>query len=99
MFFIGFLRTEGKKAKTALGSTNRPVCKDRAFGGYFAQKGCKIKGRFTDIFEFQVMCFVLDWSGRWGPTSTSGLLIRIAAQRNNGYDHFHGVAISFLPLF
>lgn len=34
-----------------------------------------------DIFELRVRYFVLDRSGRWGPTFTSGLLINFAAKR------------------
>ncbi len=34
-----------------------------------------------DIFGVQVMCFVLDWTGRLGLTFTTGLFIRFAAKR------------------
>ena len=48
---------------------------------YFAKMGCKIEYGFTDIFGFRVKYFMLDWSGRWGPTFTTGLLTRFAAKR------------------
>jgi len=43
--------------------------------------GCKIEVGFADIFEFQVRCFVFDWSDRWGLAFTTGLLIKFAAKR------------------
>ena len=36
---------------------------------------------YLDIFGVQVMCFVLDWTGRLGLTFTTGLFIRFAAKR------------------
>lgn len=43
-------------------------------GVYFAKTGCKIEYGFTDILGFRVRYFVLDRSGRWGPTFASGRL-------------------------
>ena len=50
-------------------------------GVYFAKMGCKIEVGFTDIFGFRVRYFVIDRSGCWGRSFTSGLLIRFAAKR------------------
>ena len=51
-------------------------------GVYFAQMGCKIEDGFTDIFGFQVRCFVFDRSDCvWDEPFTTGLLIRFAAKR------------------
>ena len=75
------------------------IHKNECVPGYFAQKDCNIEDRFTDIFGFQVWKLVSDRSDRWGPTFTSGLLIRFAAKREDGRDHFQGAVISFLPLF
>ena len=86
-FFIDSLRTEGKRQKQPFGAPTDPVCKDRHVGVYFAQKGCKIEDGFTDIYGFRVRYFMLDRSGRWGPTFTSGLLIRFSAKRENGRNH------------
>ena len=36
--------------------------------------GCKIEDGFTDILRFRVRYFMLDRSGRWGPTFASGRL-------------------------
>ena len=52
-----------------------------------------------DIFGVQVMCFVLDWTGRLGLTFTTGLLIRFAAKRKMAEAICSGAAISFLPSF
>lgn len=66
-------------------------------GVYFAKMGCKIEYGFTDIFGFQVMYLELDWSGRWGWSFISGLLIRFAAKRKMAEAICSGAAISFLP--
>lgn len=72
----------GDKGKNSLlGPRQTSSAKIGHVGVYFAQKGCKIEYGFTDIFGFRVRYFVLDRSARWGPTFTSGLLIRFAAKR------------------
>ena len=68
-------------------------------GVYFAQKGCKIEYGFTDIFGFRVRYFVLDRSARWGPTFTSGLLIRFAAKRKMAETIFMAQPSLFFPHF
>jgi hypothetical protein len=70
-----------KRQKQPFRAPTDPVAKIGHVGVYFAKTGCKIEDGFTDILGFQVMCFVLDWSGRWGPTFTSGLFIKFAAKR------------------
>lgn len=73
-FFIGFLRTEGKRQKQPFGPRQTPSAKIEHVGVYFAKMGCKIEDGFTDILGFRVRYFVLDRSGRWGPTFASGRL-------------------------
>ena len=93
-----FLQRE-KRQKRPFGPRLTSSAKIEHVGVYFAKMGCKIEDGFTDIFGVQVMCFVLDWTGRLGLTFTTGLFIRFAAKRENDRSHFHGAAISFLPLF
>ena len=64
----------GKRQKLPFEPRLTPSAKIEHVGVYFAKMGCKIEDGFTDIFGFQVRYFVLDWSGRWGPTFTSDRL-------------------------
>ena len=89
----------GKRQKQPLGAPTDLVCKDKHVGVYFAKKGCKIKGGFTDILGFQVMYLVLDWSGRWGRSFTSGLLIRFAAKGKMAETIFMAQSSLFFPYF
>ena len=67
---------------------------------YFAKTGCKIEDGFMDIFGVQVMCFVLDWTGRLGLTFTTGLFIRFAAKREKQLNPFFMAQPSlFFPYF
>lgn len=53
-----------------------------------------------DIFGVQVMCFVLDWTGRLGLTFTTGLFIRFAAKREKQLNPFFMAQPShFFPYF
>ena len=96
-FYRLILLQREKRQKRPFGPRLTSSAKIRHVGVYFAKTGCKIEDGFTDIFGFQVWKLVSDRSDRWGPTFTSGLLIRFAAKREDGRDHFHGAAISFLP--
>ena len=71
----------GKGKNSLLGPLQTPSAKIEHIGVYFAKTGCKIEGGFTDIFGFRIRYFVIDRSGRWGRSFTSGLLIRFAAKR------------------
>lgn len=74
-FFIDSLRTEGKEAKNSpFEHRLTSSAKIGHVGVYFAKTGCKIEDGFTDILGFRVRYFVLDRSGRWGPTFASGRL-------------------------
>ena len=89
IFFIDSLRTGGERGKNSpLVPRLTPSTKIGHVGVYFAKMGCKIEDGFTDISGFQVMCFVLDWSGHWGPTFTSGLFIKFAAKREKWLSPF-----------
>ena len=80
--FYRLIFYRGKRGKNSLfGPRQTPSAKIGHVGVYFAKTGCKIEYGFTDIFGVQVMYFVLDWSGRWGRSLISGLLIRFAAKR------------------
>jgi len=82
IFFIVSLRIEGKRGNNSpSGPRQTPSAKIEHVGVYFAKTGCKIEDDFTDIFEVQVMCLLLDWTGRLGLTFTTGLFIRFAAKR------------------
>lgn len=82
-FFHRLPPNRGERDKNSpFGPRQTPSAKIGHVGVYFAKTGCKIEGGgFADIFEFQVRCFVLDRSGRWRRSFTSGLLIRFAAKR------------------
>ena len=71
----------GKGKNLPFGPRLTSSAKIEHVGVYFAKKGCKIEGGFTDIFGFRIRYFVIDRSGRWGRSFTSGLLIRFAAKR------------------
>ena len=84
-FFYRLSPNRGEKAKNFLFEPRLTLsAKIEHVGVYFAKMGCKIEYGFTDIFGFRVKYFMLDWSGRWGPTFTTGLLTRFAAKRKNG---------------
>ncbi len=71
----------GKGKNLPFGPRLTSSAKIEHVGVYFAKKGCKIENGFADIFGFQVMYLVLDWSDRLGLTFTTGFLIRFAAKR------------------
>ena len=73
-----------KRQKQPFRAPTDPVAKIGHVGVYFAKTGCKIEHGFTDIFGFQVRYLVLYWSGRWGSTFITELLIRFASKRENG---------------
>lgn len=99
-FFYRLSPNRGEKGKNGLFKPRlASSTKIGHVGVYFAKMGCKIESGFTDIFGFQVMYLELDWSGHWGPTFTSGLLIRFSAKRKMASAICRGAAISFLPLF
>ena len=54
--------------------------------------GCKIEDGFADIFGVRVMYLELDWSGRWGRSLISELLIRFAAKREKWLSPFSFMA-------
>lgn len=88
-FFIDSLRTEGKKAKTALSAPdNSRLHGIEHVGVYFAKTGCKIEDGFTDVFGFRVRYFLLDRRRRLGLTFTTGFLIRFAAKREKWLSPF-----------
>lgn len=86
VFFHRLSPNRGKKGKNLpLGSRLTSSAKIEHVGVYFAKMGCKIEDGFTDIFGFQVRCFVLDWSGCLGLTFTTGLLIKaLQPKEKNG---------------
>ena len=94
-----FLQRE-KRQKRPFGPRLTSSAKIRHVGVYFAKTGCKIEDGFMDIFGVQVMCFVLDWTGRLGLTFTTGLFIRFAAKREKWLSPFswHGHLFSSLIL-
>ena len=98
-FFHRLLRTEGKKQKIPFEPRQAPFAKIEHVGVYFAKMGCKIEVGFTDIFGFRVRYFVIDRSGRWGRSFTSGLLIRFAAKRKMTETIFMAQPSLFFPHF
>lgn len=82
-FFSSTLSEQrGKGKNSPLDPRLTPSAKIGHVGVYFAQMGCKIEDGFTDIFGFQVRCFVFDRSDCvWDGPFTTGLLIRFAAKR------------------
>lgn len=94
-----FLQRE-KRQKRPFGPRLTSSAKIRHVGVYFAKTGCKIEDGFMDIFGVQVMCFVLDWTGRLGLTFTTGLFIRFAAKREKQLNPFSMAQPSlFFPHF
>ena len=74
-FFHRLSPNRGKKAKNFLFEPRLTLsAKIEHVGVYFAKMGCKIEGGFTDIFGFRLRYFMLDRSGRWGPTIVLGRL-------------------------
>ena len=69
-----------------------PSAKIEHVGVYFAKTGCKIEDGFVDIFGVRVMYLELDWSGRWGRSLISGLLIRFTAKREKWLSPFSFMA-------
>ena len=89
-----------KRQKQPFRAPTDPVAKIGHVGVYFAKTGCKIEDGFMDIFGVQVMCFVLDWTGRLGLTFTTGLFIRFAAKREKQLNPFFMAQPSlFFPYF
>ena len=83
VFFYRLSPNRGKKGKNSPWEYRQtPSAKIEHVGVYFAKMGCKIEDGFTDIFGFQVRCFVFDRSDCvWDRPFTTGLLIRFAAKR------------------
>ena len=90
VFFHRLPPNRGKKAKKFLfESRQTPFAKIEHVGVYFAKMSCKIEDGFADIFGFRVRYFMLDRSGRWGLTFTTGLLIKsFAAKREKWLSPF-----------
>lgn len=92
-FFYRLPPNKGKKGKNGpFEHRLTSSAKIEHVGVYFAKTGCKIEYGFTDIFGVQVMCLELDWSGRWGRSLISGLLIRFAAKREKWLSPFSFMA-------
>ena len=100
-FFYRLPPNRGEKGKNGPWEYRQtPSAKIGYVGVYFAKTGCKIEDEFTDSFGFQVRCFVLDRSGRLGLTVTTGLHIKFAAKRKNGWHHLAMAQPSlFFPYF
>ena len=99
-FFHRLPPNRGKRGKNSHFEPRQTLsAKIEHVGVYFAKTGCKIEDGFTDIFGFQVMYLELDWSGRWGRSFISGLLIRFAAKRKMAEPIFMAPPSLFFPYF
>ena len=98
-FFHRLSPNRGEKGKNGpLGPWQTPSANIEHVGVYFAKKGCKIEDGFTDILGFQLLDIA---SGRRGVLlglNSTKSTHKFCSQKKNSWGHFHGAAISFLPL-
>ena len=100
IFFISSLRTEGKEAKTALPGLDRPRLQRQGMSGFISPKWAvklRMDSRIFSDSKWGIWCLIEVAVGDW-PLQPD-CLQDLQTKEKNGWVHFHGAAISFLPSF
>ena len=99
-FFSSTLSEQrGKRQKRPFQAPTDPVCKDRACRGLFRQNGLQNRGWIHGYFRIPSDVFGAWFEWPLGTVLHIRIAYKICSQKKNGWNHFHGAAISFHPSF